>query len=475
MGESIGGAIEDVYKHWQSSHLNQIPLKPFQFNVSEIAVCRFGDAIGTYNELVKHQQQVHSNEPLAIVNYDDRKKCGICLKTTNELIEHFQTEHKMLLQKEFFNPMQLSDVKLNDLLKIDIHKKIQCGHCDAVFETEDELHIHHSIGHENKEKISIQIIEKQNAFMICGYCQNKVNYDEYFTHFEQHPYVFKCWKCTYQSKDLVELVFHDKRIHERDTLDYHCSMFPDWIKAHFINTKVVFANGLVLCKYNLIGTVLDDSKDFEMLIAGWLEVIKSRFSLLIKPKNHFDEFEIDGKDEINQSALVTIEEKNFLQAELVKQNELANNLVILKLPRIPDMDIRDAFLKLCDKLKVRVSIDDIQQIHRRPREGREGRDDTLVSLKRHELKEEIRYAAQKQIIFSGDIFNLKPDQWSKQIRVISHTTRYYSEMLSIAKEARTERKICHYELTAQGVHIKRTQTSEDRFFISKTELLNYVN
>lgn len=456
------------------SHLNQIPLKPFQFNVSEIAVCRFGDAIGTYNELVKHQQQVHSNEPLAIVDYHDRKKCGICLKTTDELIEHFQNEHKMLLQKKYFNPMQLSDAKLNELLKIDIHKKMQCGHCDAVFETEDELLIHHSIGHGNKEKISIQFVDKSNAYLICGYCQIKVNHDEYFTHFKQHPYVFKCWKCTYQSKDLVELVCHDKYVHNRNTLDYHCSMFPDWVKTHFINTKMVFSNGLVLRNYNLIGTNLDVSNIFDKFIAGLLEVIKDRFSLSIKPKNSFDEFEIIGKDEISKPVAVGNEEKDFLQAELKKQNELANNLVILKLPRIPDMDIRDTFLKLCNKIKVKVTIDDIQHIHRRPREGREGHDDTLVSLKSYELKEEIRYAAQKQIIFSADIFKLQPEQWSKQIKVISHTTRYYSEMLSIAKEARSERKICHYELSTRGVQIKRTQTSDDRFFTSKTDLLKYI-
>ncbi|XP_055302508.1 uncharacterized protein LOC129568536 [Sitodiplosis mosellana] len=478
--ELIGGSIDDVYQHWRTSHLIHIPSKPFQFYVAEIAVCRFGDAIGTYRELLKHQQQVHTNDPLAIVSYDDRKKCGICQATTEEMVEHFEKEHKAILKKEVLNPMRLTDQKLDELLKIEIHKKRQCGHCAAIFETEDEIDTHHSIGHKNMVKISKPYTDYRSPFLICGYCHTNVGRDDYFGHIKTHPYVFRCWKCTFQTKDLVNLVVHDKYVHDRDTLDYHCSCFSNWIKTHFNDTKMVLPNGLVLQNYNLFGTKFDDSKVFQVFVDGLLELVKVKFALLIKDKTIDDEVKEDG-----QLTPVEAEDATASLAELNKQNELANNLIVIKMPRLTNMDLRAMFLKLCDKVKVKVSVDDIQQIHRRAREGRdtrdcregrEGRDDdTIVCLKSHELKEEIRIAAQKYAIFSGNVFELQPDQWNKQMKVISHTTPYYSDMLAIAKDARANRTIFNYELSKCGLHIKRSPTSDDRIFISKTELLNFIN
>lgn len=220
---------------------------------------------------------------------------------------------------------------------------------------------------------------------------------------------------------------------------------------------------------------------FDIFVEGLVELVKLKFSLLIKDKPAMDETE-NTAEESDQSTPNKPEEENaaFLLAELNKQNALANNLVVVKMPRLANMNLRDMFLKLCDKLKLKISTDDIQEIQRRPRDGRdirdcrEGRDDTIVCLKSYELKEEIRIAAQRQRIFSGDVFDLLPDQWSKPIKMISHTTRYYSDMLNIAKDARNDRAIFHYELSNRGVHIKRLRTSDDRIFISKTELRNFL-
>lgn len=174
------------------------------------------------------------------------------------------------------------------------------------------------------------------------------------------------------------------------------------------------------------------------------------------------------------------EDPSFLYHELNKQNELANNLLVLRMPRMNTIDLRDMFLKLCDKLNVKVTAEDVQHIKRRGviaegADGREGKDDIVVCLKRFDLKEEIRYAAQKKTISSGDLFELPPSHWPKPIKVISHTTRYYSDMMSIAKDARASRIIYHYELTHHGILIKRSATSDTRTFISKSELQAFIN
>lgn len=469
-GESIGGSIDDVYKHWQTSHIINLPSKSFLFSVAQIAVCQFGDAVGTYRELLKHQHQSHPNESLAIVCFDDRKKCGICLKSSDSMIEHFEIEHKTLSRTEVFNPLRMSDKQLDQILSIEVHKKRQCGHCDSIFETDNEIDIHHEIGHEHLEKISKPYVDSRNPFLICAYCQMTVDRDEYLLHVKSHPYVFKCWKCTYQTKDLVDLVFHDKQMHDRDTLDYHCAMFSEWIKSHFEKTKMVFPNGLVVRNYNLFGTTFDDSKLFGVFVDGLVALVKNKYELLNSASGAHEMNEFNELNDVNQltpTSATPDDTSNFYMSELMKQNELANNLLILKMPRM-SMNPSEMFLKLCHKLHINVSMDDIQECHRR-------NDDIIVTLKSYELKEEIRYVASMHKIESADIFELQPEQWNKNIKVISHTTRYYSDMLSISREARKDRIISHYELTKQGIQIKRSPTSEDRIFISKAELVNFIH
>lgn len=485
-GESIGGTINDVYSHWQSAHIINLP---FQFSVAQIAVCHFGDAVGTYRELMKHQQQAHAGERLAIVNYQDRTKCGICLKSVGEsIVDHFDLEHKTIAQADIFNPMRLSEQQLDELLAIDIHKKRQCGHCEAIFETENEMSIHHSIGHEHETKMSKPYNDNRNPFLICGYCQQKIDRTAYFSHIKMHPYVFKCWKCTYHTNDLVTLIIHDRQLHERDTLNYHCAMFADWVRSHFYKSRIVFPNGLALKASNVLGTKFDESKVFEMFLDGMVDVVKSKFALLnqhdasvvekmmITPKDSAappaNTDTVDGVGEGNGAGdstpcSIAPDDSAFLMQELQKQNELANNLLIMQLPRMSNLEPADVFLKICDELDVNVQKDDIVQAIRR-------HDDIIVTLKDYDQKEDIRTAAGRRPIMRSMLHKLSAGQWDKRVKVLSHTTRYYSEMLSMAREAKKFRIISFYELTKKGIVATRASTGDERTFISKAEFDNYL-
>lgn len=481
--------------------------KPFEFAVAQIGVCHFGDAIGTYRELLKHHQQNHAGERLAIVSYEDRKKCGICLKSLTEpIVDHFELEHKTVSQADTFNPMRLSERQLGELLAIEIHQKRQCGHCEAIFETENEIDIHHSIGHANEPKISKAYQDNCSPYLICGYCQYKIDRDTYFSHLKTHPYVFKCWKCSYQTNDLVHLIFHDKQKHERDTMSYHCAMFADWVRSHFYKTRIIFPNGLALKMHNVFGTQFDDNRLFEMFLDGLIDVVKSKFAVLEQhgeinaekmvnisaavagtPSKDADGADtVDGAgsggsgggggcggdgagDDEAPSTCSTADESAFVVQALQKQNELANDLVIMKLPRMTlDIEPTEIFLILCRRLNIPVNKDDILQAYRR-NDG-----DVVVTLKDYDHKEQIRYAAAKHIIKTDMLFDLQAGQWNKTIKVLSHTTRYYSEMLSMAREAKKVRNISFYELTKKGIVIRRSATSDERIFISKIELANYL-
>lgn len=162
LNDSGSGSIEDVYGHWLSGHTDSSDVKPFWFYVAEIVACFHCDATFSYHEMANHYQINHSDEVFAIVRQIDRTKCALCRYSGDKMIEHFASEHEGLLQSKLFNPARLPEGLLSDLFAIDIHKKRQCGHCAAIFETQHEVEAHHSSSHDEMEDFK-QFVDSKSA------------------------------------------------------------------------------------------------------------------------------------------------------------------------------------------------------------------------------------------------------------------------------------------------------------------------
>lgn len=160
---SCYGTIDDVYGHWLSGHTDLKNVKPFWFYVTQPCACFHCNAQANYHDMVKHHQNSHANDTLAMVRQSNRNECALCTYVGSDMVEHFVAEHDGLLQSQLFNPARLPESLLGDLFRIDIHKKRQCGWCSVIFETQHEIEAHHAIAHSNQVLKSNEYFDGKSA------------------------------------------------------------------------------------------------------------------------------------------------------------------------------------------------------------------------------------------------------------------------------------------------------------------------
>lgn len=276
------GSFDEVYDHWLSSHLNDSISQPFQFHAVGRLRCYHCGKLDSFQKLVKHHKTRHTNKMFAVSDQENMKKCGICRFKDGNLIEHFKCTHEAEFSSKVFNPVLYLEERIIELLNINAENEFHCIECNETFPTHAETYCHFAILHAGIDANPFIGGQNNPAYLICGFCAKIVDVNQYLNHFKKHSYNFPCTTCSYRSSDLAELVFHQRTVHNSDTLDHHCSVFPDWLRNKNLNTKLVFNNGLVLKNCNVLGTKFDDSKLFNIFVDGILDAKKERLEQMMK-------------------------------------------------------------------------------------------------------------------------------------------------------------------------------------------------
>lgn len=304
--KSFSGTIDDVSAHWLIEHLDESNSKPFQFYAVALVGCFYCDEVGIYHDLLKHHQEKHPNTVFVVVDQKNPMKCGMCNFKDGNLAEHFTQQHHPSSVPKVFNPIYYSEERVAALLAANTTKKYQCEECNGKFETYDEIGEHFSNAHNGQTIRSKEVIDYRTTpdHVICGYCHKKYDHHRYLAHLSEHDFSFRCTACSYQSGDLSDIARHEKLKHNIDSLEYHCSIFPHWIKKKLSNTNLVFDNGLVLKSYNLLETKYDDSKLLDMHIHSYLDMKKQRAKEMIEMHGtHANEtFSADGWNQTSKPA-----------------------------------------------------------------------------------------------------------------------------------------------------------------------------
>lgn len=285
-------AVKDVHFHWQQAHSKFGTHKPFQYEVVEYVSCFHcvplqEVVIGTHYEMIIHHKQHHPALPFAVVRPNDSKKCALCpyySHLNTSLVAHFQTKHKIRLRqwspsqmRRIKIPFRLSDRQLARLLDKQMHKKQTCGHCGAMYDTQRALRHHHSRVHESL-KLAINELHDANVMhLICNCCNRAIDRNLYSSHIQLRSSEFSCQNCAYRTIDLAELVRHDRRDHQlTNTFNRLADQYKSRLKSDYLKTRVVFGNGLVVSKHNLLGTRYDDSEEFYAFTDNLVEIKRER-------------------------------------------------------------------------------------------------------------------------------------------------------------------------------------------------------
>lgn len=455
LSKSFSGTIDVVYSHWLAKHGNESVLKPFQFYAVALVNCFYCDVVGTYTDLVEHHQKVHLIEKFAIVDRIDRTKCGVCHSQDEDLIEHFDRIHSDLAA---FNPIQYTEERIVELLTVNIYKDPQCLHCMHIFKTQIELMEHYAIFHGGAMFGNDSASRNQPSYLICGHCQKKVDRNRYMEHFKVHVYHFRCSKCSYRSVDLVELILHENNAHGLNTLNYHCKQFSGWLKNQYLNTNVVFDNGLILQNFNVAGTKYDNNILFDMFIVEFLDLTKERVLQRIEANGNQHQSSPPEANTIDPS----------LEAELNEQRKHSKNIYISGTPNnLNDNNLHEIFQKLCKKLEVNLLPGDVKEIY-------QCKNGIIVKLNSIELKDMILCGMQNKIIRSGDLFELSKDEKSWKIQVRNHMTKFYRDIWIAATKYKEQGALYSFRLSGRGVVIRRTSTDGEHVILSKEQLIEFV-
>lgn len=544
---SYSGTFDEVSGHWLTAHLDESIDKPFQFYAVALAKCFYCPTFGTYHDLVNHHRENHANSLFVISDRINPMKCGVCAFKGSDLAEHFRVKHELSSTPKVFNPINYSEEQIDDLLSINVTKKHQCGECHQLFETQDEIgqHIHYS--HFGQAVRSKQIIVNQNIphHLICGYCNKNIDSKRYLGHLSEHTFNFRCTMCSHQSGDLSEIAFHEKIIHGIDSLNYHCSIFPVWMKKKLFNTNMVFDSGLVLKAYNVLNTKLDDSKYLDLFIQGFLDVNKEkaqqlignqqrqtilnrsidrsvRYSMMYSDSNKGPSdtnrnvpllsanlmaaassclappIATDSSDIVNEqfNQLKTLVEglvqtqvetgksnqlhrqafqidsvsmdERSLMGELSDQRKLVKNIYVQGIcQNIGGTDRYGIFLKLCKKMGVTVSRNDIQRIDQCSK-------GITVKLHRIEVKKMIMNQIRDKFLWTNELFKIPKGKNPWKVRVCEHMTNFYSKMWFTAFDLKEQHRLHSFKLTEDGLVVKAKAGCSERIVLSEQQLLEYI-
>ncbi|XP_055307345.1 uncharacterized protein LOC129571560 [Sitodiplosis mosellana] len=469
--ELCSGTVAEVYEHWLTSHLNDRIAHPFQFYAVDLAKCFHCAEVGTYHDLVKHHKHQHKSKFFTISDRLNRDRCGICHFKDDNLIEHFRSSHESVSSSKIFNPVFYSEERITELLNINAEKEHRCIECSQTFETHVETYQHFAVAHADQDVNPFVGGQSQPVYLICGFCMKIVAVNQFLHHFKKHSYNFPCSKCAYRSSDLAELVFHERKVHSNDSLNYHCAVFPDWLRNKFHNTKMVFPNGLVLKNFNVLGTKFDDSKLFGVFIEGILDAKKECLEQMMKMNPASSNDGETQKEQISQEGPVAAPSAldATLIAELNKQLCLRHNLYVDGIRScLKDIGLQNVFLKLCQQLEVNMSASDIKRIEEKNSNG------MSVELHRMDLKMMILNRMKTRTIWSNELVQLSEDQTPWKISIIKELTPYYSGIWRKAVELSKRNAIHSLRITDEGLKVTRTPTEAGHTVRSEQELLDYI-
>lgn len=221
----------------------------------------------------QHHHDFHSDDiPMVTIAADNQFECGICKYVGIELINHFKSIHSDVILTPAFNPTKLSDETMSDLLKIDIHQKFKCKLSELIFNNGNLLPQHFLDKHAefSAKEISIQLSnDMKNINYICGGCNQEITLDDYKDHLAMHLSRYECLSanCSFSVENLKVMLVHNIQVHGTNgPRSERVAKIIDQSAEIYFKTKMIFSNGLVLEKFNLMDTQFDDSANYSNFI-----------------------------------------------------------------------------------------------------------------------------------------------------------------------------------------------------------------
>lgn len=264
---------QHVNNHWWTKHSMQSPQKPFRFFVSEMLKCFYCHETNAAINIKQHHRDFHSDDIVMVaIAAENQFECGMCKYVGIEMIKHFESIHSDVILTPAFNPAKISDESMSDLLKINIHQRFKCKLCQLIFDTGSLIRQHYHEKHSGtlQQEHCIQLsVDMKNINYICGGCNQELTSTDYLDHLATHLSKYECLgaNCAFSVENLKEMLHHNKHVHgTKGPGSDRVAKIIDQSAEIYFKTKIIFDNGLVLEKFNLMDTKFDDSANYSQFI-----------------------------------------------------------------------------------------------------------------------------------------------------------------------------------------------------------------
>lgn len=280
-------SAKDVHIHWNAMHTKGDASLSFRFYVEKLTACFYCNIISTYQGMRKHFQECHPHTSFAIVNIAIRNKCGICDQIDGRIDAHFEQAHDVLFLMDIFNPFRLTDACVDQLLAINIHLKVMCMYpeCKKVFDLRSALQKHKIDMHNIESPYSYcQTFRDLTIQIFVECCQKYLSPTEYLKHLNDHRMRYECGLCEFGSDEISIISHHEHTVHRVvNAFKQRCLDYLKMLHPNYWRTKILFGNGLVLFRYNLISSKkYNDRKEYDAMIDAKIEFERRIFEERIK-------------------------------------------------------------------------------------------------------------------------------------------------------------------------------------------------
>lgn len=410
----------EIYDHWKHSH----GAIPFRFFVVGMAACFYCGKIDVFPNLQGHHKHNHHSEIFVVVDRKNRSKCGLCQRifSASEMVVHFKSQHDPCLLVGINSPVCFTQNELDQLLTMN----------------------------------SCQEEPKQTGYM-CGHCNSSKKTIEipFMEHIEQDKFQYRCTVCPTVGKSIQETAHHEEITHNLTNMaSKHANGLLSRLERYYLRTRIIFNNGLVLFKHNVLNTTFDDRKEFWKL--------KER---LAKEKY------IECTTKINEKLPIKLSFAN--KNELFRQRTYRNNLCIRGISTITSDEIlRKIFAKICSAMEMNES-DEIESIFQR------AGNDIIVKFKNYDLKKLILKQWERMSI-TNKLEKLKPLKLIApkidlaKIDVQNDLTDFFRLLWLDAQEAKDKNRIHSFWISENGISVKCTHKSPIDIIWSKADLIKCI-
>lgn len=399
--------LKALLNHWPNRHAKEpVPRFLFQVGTTHRCIsCSPNRILKSFRSAMQHFQQRHSDEQFFVADQRDDKKCSICEFKNGDLAEHFKLNHPFVTSAFVFDPIRLNINELEALAKIQMHKGEKC------------------------DKI---LVSKQKANnQKCEILNEGTKFQQLFEEIPTTTTII-CGECTKEIHDEKEFIKHFKR---------HKFKNDDKLGHSYYKTKYLYANGLIVHKYNSIDRNEKENEKIKEII----------HDLNMKTENGVNNegcSKNPKETEATENLTHLLNEVNTVDRELGLQREELNKLIIFgDFARfLSEQFLYEYFIWICQTIDQYVVRNDIKSIRQTSR----GITVELISVR---LKNQILDKVEPNMYFL-------PTRESK-IKIVPMLTEYYRKLSTVARKMIAKKQIFRERICKYGLAIQVHQNNDN--------------